>query len=158
MIFAGNWSGLNSLYAGTADCWKPEEQSMKTIVLKAKEIGEIKARLATESAPLSCAALWDALPLQVNLSAWGDELYGTIAVDIDAENPREEFEVGDIAYWLQGSGFCILYGRTPASTSDKPRLISPGNHLARIDGDVSIFKGLRGLRLTVERGEEEGDD
>lgn len=127
---------------------------MKTIVLKAEEIGEIKAELQTDASPRTCAEFWDALPLEVNLSTWGDELYGTIPVDIDAENPREEFEVGDIAYWLQGSGFCILYGPTPASTSDKPRLISPGNHLAKIDGDVSVFKGLRGLNLTIERGEE----
>lgn len=129
---------------------------MKTIILKAKEIGEIKATLLTATAPDTCAKFWEALPLEVNLSTWGDELYGTIPVAIDAENPREEFEVGDIAYWLQGSGFCILYGRTPASTSAKPRLISPGNHFARIEGDVSIFKGLKGLALTIERGEESG--
>lgn len=129
---------------------------MKTIILKAKEIGEIKAKLLTDTAPDTCAKFWEALPLEINLSTWGDELYGTIPVEIDAENPREEFEVGDIAYWLQGSGFCILYGRTPASTSAKPRLISPGNHFARIEGDVSIFKGLKGLALTIERGEESG--
>ena len=127
---------------------------MKTIILKAKEIGEIKAKLLTDTAPDTCAKFWEALPLEVNLSTWGDELYGTIPVAIEAENPREEFEVGDIAYWLQGSGFCILYGRTPASTSAKPRLISAGNHFARIEGDVSVFKGLKGLALTIERGEE----
>ncbi len=126
---------------------------MKTIILKAQEIGEIKARLLTDKAPNTCAKFWEALPLKVNLSTWGDELYGAIPVDIEAENPREEFEVGDIAYWLQGSGFCILYGRTPASTSDKPRLISPGNYLAKIEGDVSVFKSLSGLELTIERGE-----
>ena len=126
---------------------------MKTIVLKAEEIGVLKARLLTEKAPDTCKKFWDALPLEVDLSTWGDELYGSIPVDIGPENPQEEFEVGDIAYWLQGSGFCILYGPTPASTSDKPRLISPGNYLARIEGDASIFKGSGGLRLTIERGE-----
>jgi len=127
---------------------------MKTILLKAKEIGEMRARLLIDTAPVTCAKFWEALPLEVRLSSWGDELYGTISVHIDAENPREEFEVGDIAYWLQGSGFCILYGRTPASISDKPRLISPGNYFAKIEDDVSIFKGLNGLVLSIERGEE----
>ena len=127
---------------------------MKTIILKAKEIGEIHAKLLTATAPNTCIKIWEALPLKVNLSTWGDELYGTIPVDIDAENPREEFEIGDIAYWLQGSGFCILYGRTPASTSDKPRLISPGNYFAKIEGDATIFKSLNGLDLTIERGED----
>lgn len=128
-------------------------KKMKTILLKAQEIGNIKATLLTETAPNTCTKFWEALPLKVSLSTWGDELYGTIPVDIEAENPKEEFEIGDIAYWLQGSGFCILYGRTPASTSDKPRLISPGNPLAKIEGDVSIFKGLKGLELSIERGE-----
>ena len=127
---------------------------MKTIILKAKEIGVIKAKLLTDTAPNTCTKFWEALPLKVNLSTWGDELYGTIPVDIDAENPREEFEIGDIAYWLQGSGFYILYGRTPASTSAKPRLISPGNYFAKIEGDVSIFEGLSGLTLIIERGKE----
>ena len=76
---------------------------MKTILLKAKEIGEIKAILLPEIAPNTCTKFGEALPLKVNLSTWGDELYGTIPVDTDAENPREKFEVGDIAYWLQGS-------------------------------------------------------
>jgi len=126
---------------------------MKTIVLKADEIGEIRATLYEDKAPQTCEKFWNALPLEVDLSTWGDELYGSIPVDIDAENPQEEFEVGDIAYWLQGSGFCILYGPTPASTSDLPRLISPGNYLAKIDGDTSVFKGLHGLTLVIERGE-----
>ena len=127
---------------------------MKTILLKAKEIGEIKAKLLTDKAPNTCKKFWEALPLKVNLSTWGNELYGSIPVDIEPENPQEEFEVGDIAFWLQGSGFCILYGRTPASVGNKPRLISPGNYLARIEGDVSIFKSLNSLKLTIERGEE----
>lgn len=109
--------------------------------------------MLTDTAPNTCTKFWEALPLKVNLSTWGDEFYGTIPVEIDAENPREEFEIGDIAYWLQGSGFCILYGRAPASTSDKPRLIAPGTYFAKIEGDTSIFKGLKGLDLIIERGE-----
>ena len=74
---------------------------METIISKAKEIGEIHAKLLTTTALNTCIKIWEALPLKVNLSTLGDELYGTISVDIDPENPREEFEIGDIAYWLQ---------------------------------------------------------
>lgn len=125
---------------------------MKTIILKAKEIGEIKASLMVDKNPQTCKKFWDALPITVNLSSWGDELYGSIPVGIDPENSQTAFEIGDIAYWLQGSGFCILYGPTPASIEDEPRLISAGNHLAKIEGDSSVFKGLSGLKLTIERG------
>jgi len=125
---------------------------MKTIILKAKEIGEIKAALQINESPNTCKKFWKALPLKISLSAWGDELFGTIPVEIDPENPKDEFEVGDIAYWLSGCGFCILFGRTPVSRNDKPRLISPGNYLAKIEGDASIFKGVKNLELTIERG------
>ena len=57
---------------------------MKTILLKAQEIGNIKATLLTETAPNTCTKFWEALPLKVSLSTWGDELYGTIPVDIEA--------------------------------------------------------------------------
>ena len=40
------------------------------------------------------------------------------------------------------------------SIGDKPRLISPGNVFAKIEGDVGVFKGSSGLDLTIERGEE----
>lgn len=53
--------------------------------------------------------------MTVSLGSWGDELYGTIPVKIAPENSQEECEIGDIAYWLDGSGFCILYGKTPVS-------------------------------------------
>ena len=41
---------------------------MKTILLKAKEIGEIKAKLLTDTAPNTCARFWETLPLKVALS------------------------------------------------------------------------------------------
>lgn len=126
---------------------------MKTIILKAKEIGEVKAVLTEDETPYSCEKFWDSLPLNVSLSTWGDELYGRIPVDIEPEKLQIEFEIGDIAYWQEGSGFCILYGPTPASISDKPCLISPGNLLAKIEGDTTIFKGLSSLELTIERDE-----
>ncbi|PLX89604.1 MAG: hypothetical protein C0619_10940 [Desulfuromonas sp.] len=68
--------------------------------------------------------------MMVNLLTWGDEQYGSVPEAIEPESPQAEFEIGDIAYWLQGSGFCILYGRTPVSTNENPRLITPGNYLA----------------------------
>lgn len=36
-------------------------------------------------------------------------------------------------------------------SENEPRLISPVNHLAKIDGDSSIFKGLNSLELVIEQ-------
>jgi hypothetical protein len=124
---------------------------MRKIKLISDKIGEIEALLLEEKNPKTVQKIWDALPFTVSLSSWGDELYGTVPIKISPENSQEECEIGDIAYWLQGSGFCILYGRTPVSTSDKPRLISPGNVFAKIIGDASIFKKFDSLTINVDK-------
>ncbi|MHA1792131.1 MAG: cyclophilin-like fold protein [Promethearchaeota archaeon] len=113
---------------------------MEHVIIENEKIGRVKIRLLLEQCPETCKAIKSALPLKLDLARWGDELYGSIPVKIPPENPREECEIGDVAYWLDGSGFCILFGKTPASTSDKPRLISPGNVFGKIEGDPMIFK------------------
>lgn len=124
---------------------------MRKIKLISDETGEIEALLMEEKNPKTVQKIWDALPFTIRLNSWGDELYGTIPVKISPENSQEECEIGDIAYWLEGSGFCILFGKTPVSTSDKPRLISPGNVFAKIIGDASIFKKYSSLTLKVDK-------
>jgi len=123
---------------------------MRKIKLVSNKLGEVQAELLDEKNPITAQKIWDALPLTVSLSSWGDELYGNIPVKIAAENSQEECETGDLAYWLEGSGFCILFGRTPVSTSDKPRLISPGNVFAKIIGDASVFKNINSLTITID--------
>jgi len=124
---------------------------MRKIKLTSNKLAEIQAELLDDKNPKTAQKIWDALPITVNLSTWGDELYGTIPVKIAPENSQEECEIGDIAYWLDGSGFCILYGKTPVSTSDKPRLISPGNVFARIIGDATVFKNVSSLIITIDK-------
>ena len=41
---------------------------------------------------------------------------------------REEVEVDNLAFGPVGSAFCMFFGRTPVSTSNKPRAISPVKH------------------------------
>ena len=124
---------------------------MRKIKLTSNKLTDIYAELLDDKNPLTAQKIWDALPITVSLSTWGDELYGNIPLKIAPENSQEECEIGDIAYWLEGSGFCILYGRTPVSTSDKPRLISPGNVFARIIGNASVFKSVSSLTLTIDK-------
>ncbi|GAB4328082.1 MAG: hypothetical protein Kow0069_35180 [Promethearchaeota archaeon] len=123
----------------------------RKIAIEAPELGRVEAVLRERECPATCKAVWEALPQTVHLSRWGDELYGEIDASAPPENPREECEVGDVAYWLDGSGFCILFGRTPASTSDKPRLVSPGNVFAKVEGDPSVFRNFDALTVVLKR-------
>ena len=66
-------------------------------------------KLLLEKNPKTCQTIWDSLPLELHLSTWGEELYGTIPVNVDAENSQTECEIGDIGYWPDGNGFCIFF-------------------------------------------------
>ncbi len=125
---------------------------MKEIIIENEKIGEIIAKLLLDKNPKTCKAIWDILPLKISLSRWGDELYGSIPLKIEKENAQEDCDVGDIAYWIQGTGFCIMFGPTPVSKGDKPRAISPVNVFAKIEGDISIFNQFQTFEGTVKKG------
>ncbi len=80
----------------------------------------------------------EVLPIRSKASLWGDEIYFSIPVKHDLEGPKEELEIGDIAFWPQGSAFCIFFGRTPASLNERPRPISPVTPIGKICGEKAI--------------------
>jgi len=97
----------------------------------------------------------DALPIEASANTWGDEIYFTIPVDCDREeDARAEVEVGDLGYWLAGSGFCIFFGRTPMSSGDKPVAASEVNVFGKVIGDPTVFKSVRsGDKVLLEKAE-----
>lgn len=113
--------------------------------------GEVYAELSEES-PRTARAVWDALPIEARASTWGDEIYFSIPVEAEAENPKEVVEMGDLGYWPPGSAFCVFFGPTPASRGDEIRPASPVNVLGRVEGDPRVFKEVRsGERVVLER-------
>ena len=125
---------------------------MNYIIIENEKIGQIKAKLLTDKNPETCKAIWDNLPFELNLSRWGEELYGEIPVSIDKENSQVDCEVGDIGYWPDGKGFCIFFGPTPVSKDGKPKAASPVNIFAKIEGDAKIFNQFSSFKGTVSRG------
>ncbi len=113
--------------------------------------GEVYAELSEEN-PRTARAVWDALPIEARASTWGDEIYFSIPVESEVENPKEVVEMGDLGYWPPGSAFCIFFGPTPASRGDEIRPASPVNVFGRVEGDPRIFKKVRsGERVVLER-------
>lgn len=127
---------------------------MEYIIIENEKIGQVKARLYKDKNPKTCETIWNALPLKVNLSRWGEELYGSIPVEIDEENSQVECEVGDVGYWISGNGFCIFFGKTPASTNDKPKAASAVNIFAKIEEeDPKIFDQFSEFKGKIKKGE-----
>jgi len=92
------------------------------------------------------------LPLFAKVARWGDEIFfetGILASDYKA---TLEVNVGDVAYWPEGKCLCVFFGKTPASTTDRPVPASPvvviGKTLASVDELRSIKAGEQ-IRVSV---------
>lgn len=115
-------------------------------------VGEVSLK-ATLNDSLTASRIWEALPIQGNANCWGDEIYFSIPVKVEeADDARQDMEVGELAYWPSGSALCIFFGPTPVSTGDAPRAYSNVNPFGRIDEDVSTLKTVRdGEVVRIER-------
>lgn len=105
---------------------------------------KVEAEMLERERPKTCEAIWQALPLEAELEVWKEEVYFEIPVKVEAEDPAPKTMAGDVAYWPEGPGFCIFFG--------KSQPISPVNTFARITGGTEKFRDVRtGDRITVRR-------
>lgn len=102
---------------------------------------------------VSANKIWGALPLSGSVNVWGDEIYFEIPVSLkEVSDAQQEVDVGTLAYWPPGSALCVFFGKTPASTSDKPKAYSPVNILGSVDGDSKIFKIVKaGDQIVIDK-------
>jgi hypothetical protein len=97
-------------------------------------------------------AIWDALPISGRGNRWGEEIYFSIPVNLEAENAREVVATGDLGYWPPGTAFCIFFGLTPMSRGEKIRPASPVNVFGKVVGDATVLKQVvSGAEISVER-------
>ena len=96
-----------------------------------------------------------ALPIETQTNTWGDELYFDIGVAAAPEpDAKADVEVGELGYWPPGNAFCIFFGRTPASSDDRPKAASPVNIIGKVTGDASLLKSVRnGDNVRIEKAE-----
>lgn len=92
--------------------------------------------------------IWNNLPFTSSGSSWGEEIYFGIPLEKSNEEPTTDIEVGDLAYWPRGQAFCIFFGKTPASTDDKPRPASPVTVIGWITGNTDRLKQLEAEDLS----------
>ena len=101
---------------------------------------EIAVELREDETP-TVERLREAVPFKAEVNRWGDEVYFETPVSAQLESDaRAEMEVGDVAFWPDGSALAIFFGRTPVSDDDKPRAYSPCNIVGTVRGDVSSLK------------------
>lgn len=95
-----------------------------------------------------------ALPVDSIVNRWGYEIYFKIPVQSELENGVETLDIGTVAYWPPGSSFCIFFGKTPASTGDKPQAASQVTVIGEII-DKEILSDLKkisdGDKIRIEQ-------
>ena len=118
----------------------------RKIRIKAGSIEAIAELNTTKTAE----AIWQALPIKGSASRWGDEIYFSIPVSLEAENAQEVVTIGDLGYWPPGTAFCIFFGPTPVSKGQEIRPASPVNVFGKIIGDASVFRQVAsGTGITI---------
>ncbi len=68
----------------------------------------------------------ETLPVSIELTQWGDELYGPVGADLGEERPVSEIPPGGLAYSRNGNFLCIFFGQNPAW---------PVEHIGQIVGE-----------------------
>jgi hypothetical protein len=122
------------------------------IKIHAASTGYVEGEILEHKNPKTAKAIVDSLPFESSASTWGEEIYFSIPVDVPREKIQREVEVGDCAYWPDGNCFCIFFGRTPASSGNKPVAASAVNVFGRINGDAKVFSRVKdGERIKVEK-------
>jgi len=122
----------------------------RTIKIKAGSV-EVLAKLNDSK---TADSILNALPISASGNTWGDEIYFSIPVSCQPENPKPVVEEGDLGYWPPGSAFCIFFGPTPASQGNEIRPASPVNVFGKIQGDARVFKAVAsGATVVIEKAE-----
>ena len=95
---------------------------------------EISIELNDSRSPKTFQAIIENLPVEINITKWGDELYTErTQISANEENAKREVDYLDVAYWPEGSALCLFYGPTPISKDGQILAYSPVNIVGRIN-------------------------
>ena len=95
---------------------------------------EISIELDDSRSPKTVQAIIEKLPVEINITKWGDELYTErTQISANEENAKKEVDYLDVAYWPEGNALCLFYGPTPISRHGQILAYSPVNIVGRIN-------------------------
>ena len=95
---------------------------------------EISIELDDSRSPNTFQAIIENLPVEINITKWGDELYTErTQISANVENAKREVDFLDVAYWPEGNALCLFYGPTPISKDGQILAYSPVNIVGRIN-------------------------
>ena len=122
---------------------------MTRIKIESKDI-----KVELQVTPVDSAAtrkISASLPLESRARLWGDEIYFDTDISAPAQGATLDVGVGDIAYWPEGKCLCIFFGKTPASSGDRPVPASEVVIVGKADVDPAMLRRVKpGSKVRVE--------
>ena len=113
---------------------------MKKLILKFNsKLFEVNLR-DTETARL----ISKSVPINSKIQMWGEEIFFNTNLQVALENDAKEvMQLGELAFWTEGSAIAIGYGKTPVSIDQEIRLIGPCNVWGDTDFKKSDFDNVK---------------
>ena len=112
----------------------------KILILKFNsKLFEINLR-NTETARL----IAESVPIKSKIQTWGEEIFFNTNLQVKLEDDaRDVMQLGELAFWTEGSAIAIGYGKTPVSVGQEIRLIVPCNVWADCSFKKSDFDNIK---------------
>ena len=97
---------------------------MKKLILKFNsKLFEINLRDTNTARLIS-----KSIPIKSTIQMWGEEIFFNTNIQVTLEDDAKEVvQLGELAFWTEGSAIAIGYGKTPVSIDQEIRLIGPCN-------------------------------
>ncbi len=90
--------------------------------------------------------IYEILPQQARVHLWGEEIYFELPIKLPNEVPTLDVEIGDVGWWPEGNCFCIFFGKTPISTSSKPKPYSEVTIIGKIKLEKPTIEKLKQVK------------
>ena len=89
--------------------------------------------------------IYDHLPLNGSVQRWGDEIFFDVALPAVTveKSAQKKLAMGDLAFWVEGSSICLVFGKTPLSTNNEAISAKPINVFGRVLGDLTLLRDIQ---------------
>jgi len=125
-----------------------------TIEINIPKLKNIDLELDDTMCPNTVKSFLQNLPFTLGVNLWGDEIYTNESpINVDEENPKDQVELYDVAYWPTGKAICLFYGPTPIGNKNEIKPYSPVNVIGKIlKPDKKILSELKnGTNVTFNK-------
>jgi len=84
---------------------------------------------------------------KAKINTWGEEIYFETPLKTAKLEPnsRDVINLGEVAYWVEGSSIAIGFGPTPASLGKEIRLVTKVNIIGNYDVSAANLQFLKNL-------------